>query len=178
MEKGEKREGREVEGKEGRKEKEEEKKKKRKRNKRKKREKREKEKKRKMEMKQSKKERKNRIKKGNKQKEYFSLSLPNPFVGQRNLFSSKDPTNHILLLKVCFIRWDANTLCRKTPHSPGEEGRVLRVGAVLQVVLRTARHCPATVGMNGAGTPSGCEFSKVRAPANAEGRPCSPYDRR
>lgn len=131
-----------------------------------------------MEMKQSKKERKNRIKKGNKQKEYFSLSLPNPFVGQSNLFSSKDPTNHILLLKVCFIRWDANTLCRKTPHSPGEEGRVLRVGAVLQVVLRTARHRPATVGMNGAGTPSGCEFSKVRAPANAEGRPCSPYDRR
>lgn len=60
-----------------------------------------------------------RKKKGGKQtKEYFSLSLPNPFVGQRNLFSSKDPTNHILLLKVCFIRWEANTLCSQTPHPP------------------------------------------------------------
>lgn len=52
-------------------------------------------------------------KKGGKKREKKKekdCSLPTLFVGQRNLFYSKDRLvqNHVLLLKVHLIHWDAN----------------------------------------------------------------------
>lgn len=59
------------------------------------------------------------LKKTKKEKKLCSLSLPTLFVGQRNLFYSKDRLvqNHILLLKVRLIHWDANIFLQENTMS-------------------------------------------------------------
>jgi len=81
-----------------------------------------------------------KIKGPKKKKKDRSLPLPTLFVGQRNLFYSEDRLvqNHILLLKVCLIHWDANIFFSGKHNVPQAEKKdKKKLKAVAEVVSET-----------------------------------------